>query len=188
MPCYVAGRIHSDKRATFLGYTMKKRNLILAAVLVAHGASAQTLQYDAQLGPDGKISITPKGSPEGGTDSVFKSESSKVYILKNDEGAVKAIYDSQTEALQQPLQSGDTVEAVATVGYVNKAAPADTSEMRRMAEQVARDMLEQTRSVMCSMSVRPESFTTGAEVSFGILAGATLQVSATWQSASVCQK
>lgn len=158
-------------------------------ILYVSTASAQTtLKYDATIGPDGKVQVAP--SDERPKTMAEVLQGGNLYILKNPDGAVKAIYSSRDAAVDQ-LTPGDTVEALATAGTDGGAAEITTSiessQVRQAAEKVAQDLLEQARSVMCSMEVRPTSFTTGAEVSFHLFAGTTLQVSATWESEAVCK-
>lgn len=173
---------------------MKTAAPVILTLLCAGPAFAQTvLKYEATIGPDGKVVVAPSDE-SAGTMVDQLTVADQLYILKDAEGAVKAIYPSQTAAMEQ-LSPGETVEALATAGMNNGGSEnasasgntsIESSAIRQAAEKVAQDMLEQTRSVMCGMKARPTSFTTGAEISFHLFAGTTLQVSATWESDTVC--
>jgi len=171
---------------------MKIPAILIAACIVPTVSLGQTLQYEATIGPDGKVELTPKGGATQSETTVGEETvTDSLFIVKNPAGVVKGVFASQTDALREPLEPGDVLETYATTAGINPVVSTagvgiDTSGVREAAEKVAQEMLEQTRSVICEMAVRPTTFTTGAEISFSFFAGTTLQVSATWDSATVC--
>lgn len=149
-------------------------------------AFADTLQYEATIDPNGKVQVQQKAA------AAMKppmTPSDNLFIVKDQGGAVKGIFATQAQVLSKPLMAGDTVETLATVGdFASPSASSavDTGSMQEVARQVAQNLLEQARSTMCALPVRPQTFTTGAEVGISFFAGTKLQVSATWVSADVC--
>lgn len=167
---------------------------------VNSAAQAQTLQFDAKVGSDGKIELVPRSAKfEKGVkvdpllqQAPFTETSpgtvSNVYMWTNDAGAIKGIYTSQNEALKQGLAAGDTLKALAvTPEFASWTQPAD-DYLKSVAQEAARQLMQYARDSACAMDPKPDTITPTIEVSFSAVAGGSISVSATWSTATLCKK
>lgn len=170
------------------------RVLILAAaatVALASAALSQTFQFDAKIGPDGKVELVPKSSIDL-TPSVEEKggeEAGKIYLWTSDIGTVKGIYTSQSAVLAQKLDAGDTIKTLAATPQAGASWGNWTSDyLKEVAKEATRQLLQSARDSACALDPRPDTITPTIEVSFSAVAGGSLSVSATWQTSTLCKK
>lgn len=167
------------------------RFILLAAVaslLWSSAASAQVLQFEAKMGPDGKVELVPKGPTDDSGKNAGPAKAENIYLWTNPTGAVKGIYTSQAEALTQNLSAGDTVKALATAPQMTTSV-SDWSGtyFRDIAQEAARQLLQSARDAACKLDPKPDTITPTVAVSFSAMAGGSLSVSATWQTKTLCK-
>jgi hypothetical protein len=176
-------------------------NYYAAAALMVFAATAhaQTLQFDAKVGPDGKVELVPRTadlkigaqtspSPELAPYTENASPApTNAYMWANDQGEIKGIFTSKAEALKQDLATGDTVKAVAVAPeFAGLIKPAE-DYLKGVAQEAARQLMQYAKDTACAMDPRPDSITPTVQVSFSALAGGSLSVSATWTTANLCK-
>lgn len=161
----------------------------IAILLLVKAAPAQVLQFDAKLGDDGKVTLVPKASADNILPkSAEPPKPDNIYLWTSTAGVVKGIYASQSEALTQQLSSGDTIKALAaapqlTVSSVSRPA----SYFKDIAQEAARQLLQSARDAACTLDPKPDTISPTVSVSFSALAGGSMSVSATWQTATLCK-
>ena len=173
------------------------RLLIAATALftVVPAASAQQLNYRAEIGPDGEVELVPAGDAGNAHetldmtgDKAAQLYSDQIYIHMTADGAIKGIYADQTAAAASPLQAGETIEAfkagTALPGLVTFGF--DTDEMEKVARAAAKKLLQTAKDTACDFDPKPSTITPSVTVSFSLLAGGSITVEAEWNVVDLC--
>jgi hypothetical protein len=175
---------------------MQQYFLALAITFTALShATAQALQFEAEVMPDGRVELVPKSTDapaaadqqerSNGAVTSAVAHPDQLYLRMDETGNIEGAYTSEVEALAEPLKSGESIEAVEVVG-TTAAAWGSSDHLREIAVEASKQLMQAAKDAACSFEPKPESVTPAVEVSFSILAGGTFSVSATWQTSSLC--
>lgn len=172
---------------------MKRLIVLLAASVVTFTATAQEFQYEAQIDSSGDIVLKPLNDTEEPTDPSWETQPTddfssfdKVYVRTDASGSIIEVFQTEAEALAEPLDVGDTIVAAAMSTGAVAGAGMNMEQLRQIAQEASVQMFQAARDSVCDFDLKPESVTPSVQVSFSLFAGASFTVSATWMTDKLC--
>lgn len=162
-------------------------------------ARTQELKFNAVIGADGKIQLVPadNSAPQTGqnapnTSQTAQKNPSDLFLWTDKSGAVKGLFDKKAQVLDQTWAPGDTLQKYSTTyqfqaaGWFSKPSALSAEEVRQIAEEASQKLLQAVVETICGIKPRPDSVSPTVQISFSFLAGGSLSIQATWQTAKVC--